>query len=88
MRILALVILAVGAASVAAPALAQTYDPNYPVCMQVVVVHGGAWIDCSFTSLPQCSASASGRAAMCLINPYFAGSYAEPGPHQKRSRQY
>ena len=35
MRILALAILAIGAASAAAPAQAQTYDPNYPVCLHV-----------------------------------------------------
>jgi hypothetical protein len=35
MRILVLAILAVGAVSVAAPAGAQTYDPNYPVCLHV-----------------------------------------------------
>jgi hypothetical protein len=27
----------------------------------------------SYTSLPQCNASASGRYALCEINPYFAG---------------
>ena len=36
MRILALAILAIGAASAAAPAQAQTYDPNYPVCLHVM----------------------------------------------------
>ena len=35
MRILALAILAIGAVSAAAPAQAQTYDPNYPVCLHV-----------------------------------------------------
>ena len=35
MRILALAVLAIGAASAAAPAQAQTYDPNYPVCLHV-----------------------------------------------------
>src|ERR1044071_1276512 len=36
MRILALAILAIAAASAAAPAQAQTYDPNYPVCLHVM----------------------------------------------------
>ena len=35
MRILALAILAIGATAAAAPAQAQTYDPNYPVCLHV-----------------------------------------------------
>jgi Protein of unknown function (DUF3551) len=71
MRVLAFKILAIGTMLVAAPARAQTYDPNYPVCLQTYAIGGGN-IDCSFTSLAQCSASASGRAAQCLNNPYFA----------------
>jgi hypothetical protein len=40
------------------PAMAQTYDPNYPVCLQYA---RDGYIDCSFTSMPQCNATASGR---------------------------
>jgi hypothetical protein len=50
---------------------AQTYDPNYPVCIQAYGV-GGSHIDCSYTSLSQCQASASGLSAQCFANPYFA----------------
>jgi hypothetical protein len=64
-------ILAIGATLAAAPAQAQTYDPDYPVCMEVYAPYG-SYLDCSFTSIPQCKASASGRGAQCLINPYFA----------------
>jgi hypothetical protein len=71
MRVLACAILTIGTMLVAAPARAQTYDPNYPVCLQTYAT-GGGYIDCSFTSLAQCAASASGRAAQCLTNPYFA----------------
>ena len=55
------------------PAHAQTYDPRYPVCMKLYAgsMDGGEWIDCSYTSLPQCRATASGRPAMCELNPYF-----------------
>jgi hypothetical protein len=67
--IFAIVSLAV--ALVAAPARAQTYDPSYPVCMHVYGSLDGERIDCIFTSLPQCAATASGRSATCLINPYF-----------------
>ena len=28
-------------------------------------------IDCSFTSIAQCNATASGRGAQCFANPYF-----------------
>jgi hypothetical protein len=76
MRILALAILAIGAASAALPAQAQTYDPNYPVCLRV---YGRInYYECSYTSLPQCNMSASGRAAQCVINPYYAHASQEP----------
>jgi hypothetical protein len=71
MRILALAILAIGTASIR-PATAQTYDPAYPVCLRV---YGPAtYYECRYTSLPQCNASASGRSAQCVINPYFGGA--------------
>jgi uncharacterized protein DUF3551 len=71
MRALALTILAIATVSAVAPARAQTYDPNYPVCL-VVYGRGGSYTDCSYTSLPQCAFSASGRSAQCVVNPYFA----------------
>jgi hypothetical protein len=89
MRIPASSILALAMMSTALPVQAQTYDPRYPVCMKVYSgpFGGGEWIDCSFTSLPQCQASASGRAAMCEINPYFA--YAKiPRASRRHYRAY
>jgi uncharacterized protein DUF3551 len=77
MRVLACTILTIGMTLAAAPARAQTYDPNYPVCLQAYAL-GGGHIDCSFTSLAQCAASASGRAAQCLTNPYFVPSRKTP----------
>ncbi len=85
MRILALVILAVVAVLKIAPAAqAQTYDPNYPVCLQIYddMVH--YYFDCSYTTMAQCAASASGRSAQCVVNPYFAKP-AKSGPRKKRS---
>ena len=79
MRILALAIF--GMFSIA-PATAQTYDPAYPVCLHVYK-DGANYYQCSYTSLPQCNASALGRAAECVINPYFAGE-EEPGKRQYR----
>jgi hypothetical protein len=67
-------------AVVAAPAWAQTYDPNYPVCLQVFE-RGGGYIACGFVSMGQCRASASGRAAQCIVNPYYA-----PGHSRRRHR--
>src|ERR1044072_6912306 len=67
-------LLAVGASLVIAPSHAQTFDPRYPVCMHVYSGAnggGGEWYDCSFTSLPQCRATAAGRSAICDLNPYY-----------------
>jgi hypothetical protein len=66
-----LAISAIATVLMAAPARAQTYDPNYPVCLQIYDIDGG-YIDCGYTSLAQCAQSASGRAAQCITNPYFA----------------
>ena len=74
-------ILATGAFLAVAPAHAQTYDPNFPVCLQVYAPRGG-YIDCSFTSLPQCQATASGRGAQCYTNPYFAYAH-QPRRHRR-----
>ncbi|MGQ0686623.1 DUF3551 domain-containing protein [Bradyrhizobium sp.] len=77
MRITSSIVLAF-AILAATPALAQTYDAAHPVCMKVYdgSFGGGEWIDCSYFSLPQCQATASGRAAMCVTNPYFAHARA------------
>lgn len=70
-----------------APARAQTYDPRYPVCMKVYAGDdsGGEWIDCSYSSLEQCRASASGRPAMCDPNPYFPLSPMPAGKQRRRA---
>jgi len=51
-------------------ARAQTYDPNFPVCMQIYGPVG--YLDCRYTSLQQCRFLAVGRSATCVENPYFA----------------
>ncbi len=78
MRILALTIFAVGIGIATAPARAQTYDPNYPVCLHV---YGPiTYYECAYTSLAQCNATASGRAAQCIVNPMYRaqGAYGPP----------
>ncbi len=72
MRSLASAIVAIGMLLALAPAPAQTYDPSFPVCMHVFGELEGERMDCIFTSLAQCAASASGRPAMCLVNPNYA----------------
>jgi hypothetical protein len=86
MRILALAILTIGTVSAAPSARAQTYNPDYPVCLQVSSEMGG-YIECSYTSLAQCAQSASGRAAQCYINPNYAGATASPGRRDRRYRR-
>jgi hypothetical protein len=85
MRILALAILAGATLATAAPARAQTYDPNYPVCLHIF--GRTPYYECRYTSLPQCNMSAAGRAAQCVINPYFANAYEPAGPRHKRYRR-
>jgi hypothetical protein len=85
MRILALAILTVTTVLTSAPARAQTYDPAYPVCLHVWGPLN--YYECRYTSLPQCNASASGRAAQCMINPYFA-SGRMPADYRRHRRVY
>jgi len=69
----------------AAPALAQTYSPDYPVCLHI---YGRASsIECGYTSIPQCQASAQGRSAQCEINPYFASHEPEAPLHGRYHRR-
>jgi hypothetical protein len=87
MRILALAILTIATASAAPSARAQTYDPAYPVCLQVYQGMTDFYFECSYTSLAQCNASASGRAAQCIVNPYYAGPKKAP-PGRKHRRHH
>jgi hypothetical protein len=84
MRHLALAILTIATASVAGPAMAQTYAGGYPVCLHV---YGPiTYYECRYTSLPQCNASASGRAAQCDLNPYYASAEEPMGRPYRRHR--
>lgn len=85
MRIPALAVLAIAAVMTAGPARGQTYDPAFPVCLQTYGIGGGN-IACGYTSLAQCNATASGRAAQCITNPYFAGGQAPAGSRYQRQR--
>jgi hypothetical protein len=79
---MAFAILAIGTVSIG-PAAAQTYGSAFPVCLHVFDL-GANYFECSYTSLPQCNASASGRAAQCVINPYFAGPRVPAGRYYRR----
>jgi hypothetical protein len=70
---------AVSAAAVAMPAAAR----EFPYCIKGCDFGAGAG-DCSFSSLAQCQATASGRDAYCAANPYFN---AKADVQTDRSRQ-
>jgi hypothetical protein len=82
MRLVALTILAIAASSAAGPAAAQTYEPRYPVCLRV---YGPAtYNECTYTSLAQCQATASGRAAECYPNAFYANAAIAPSGRHRR----
>jgi hypothetical protein len=83
MRGLAWMIFA-AALILALPARAQTHGGGSPFCIQAFGLEGGG-IDCSFASMEQCRASASGRSAQCINNPNYAGAGAT-APARRKSR--
>jgi Protein of unknown function (DUF3551) len=87
MRQLALAALALGTAFSVTPASAQTYGSGYSVCLHV---YGPAsYYDCSYSSIAQCNATASGRAAQCVASPYAANaSMYEPPLRRHRHSAY
>jgi hypothetical protein len=86
-RIPALAMLTIAALLAAGPARAQTYDPKYPVCLQVYQGFVDYYFECAYTSLGQCQMSASGRAASCVVNPYYAGAKGPPGRRERQRRR-
>jgi hypothetical protein len=86
MRRLALAALAIGALFAGGAARAQTYAPDYPVCLHV---YGPVtYYECRYTSLPQCNVSASGRSAQCVVNPYVASASIEGPPVRYRRHHH
>jgi len=81
-----LALMAAGAmsAAVAMPAAAR----EFPYCIKGCDFGAGAG-DCSFSSLAQCQATASGRDASCAANPYFnAKANMQTDMQTDRSRQH
>ena len=56
MRILAVTILTTATVLTATATSAQTYDPKYPVCLQVYQGREDFYFECAYTSLGQCNA--------------------------------
>jgi len=71
-----------------APARAQTYDPSYPVCLQIYQGIADFYFECRYQTMAQCAASASGRSAQCVVNPYYGGPNAGRSKRQKRPQPY
>ena len=74
MRNFSVTMLIAGVLAASCSARAQTYSLDYPVCLHVF--GPATHIECAFTSLAQCDATASGRPAECEVNPFLA--FAEP----------
>jgi hypothetical protein len=73
-----LAIAVISAVASSAPAQA------YPVCLRV---YGDPTYDeCNYTTIAQCAATASGRAAQCFVNPFVASAAVVPeGRRHRRS---
>jgi hypothetical protein len=88
MRASILAILAAGAVATAAPSQAQTYDPAFPYCVQVYHGMVDYYFDCTYRTLGSCQASASGRAASCVANPYYGGKQVVAKPVYRHKQQH
>jgi hypothetical protein len=66
------------------PARAQAYAPGFPICLRVYGLN--SYTDCSYATLPQCNAAASGRAAQCLVNPYPNSYFANAGGAERSAQ--
>jgi hypothetical protein len=75
-------LLAIPAIFAVATVPAQAGD--YPVCLRV---YGPAsYNECNYTSIAQCKATASGRAAECYPNAFAAAPIPAPGGRAYRRR--
>jgi hypothetical protein len=43
------------------------------------------YFECAYRTMAQCQMSASGRAASCVVNPYYAGKDGKPAVRHKRT---
>ena len=68
------------------PASAQTYAGFRFACMSTARC---TYYECNYTTLASCNATASGRAAQCVVNPYFANAGMDGPPvRYRRHRGY
>ena len=71
MQRIVLALLAVGGVAVLNAAPAEAARTRYPFCIQGPSSPGLS--NCSFISLAQCQATASGRFLTCIANPFYKG---------------
>jgi hypothetical protein len=69
-----------GLAASATPAQAG----QFPICLH----WKGDFVECRYSSMAQCMASASGIGADCLPNPAYAGYYVEEPAPPRRVRRH
>lgn len=81
MRLLAWTILLLGTVF-SVTARAQTYGGSAPVCIHTYGYSGNN-IECSFATMEQCRAAASGVSATCTGNPYYAAAPARASTSQR-----
>jgi hypothetical protein len=73
-----IVALLVGIGAVDSLSSATAQVSQYPFCIQGVDNPG--WSGCSFNTLQECQASASGTEAECLSNPWYRADASAPAP--------
>ncbi|WP_244422050.1 DUF3551 domain-containing protein [Bradyrhizobium sp. ORS 285] len=66
-----------------APAAAQQFDGNDPVCLQIWEWGGSTTISCQYRSWEACKMAAASLSAMCLLNPY-----GQRPPEQRSSERH
>ncbi|KRR24397.1 DUF3551 domain-containing protein [Bradyrhizobium retamae] len=78
----ALMVAGAVSAAVAMPAAAREFPCGIKGCD-----FGAGTGDCSFSSLAQCQATASGRDASCAANPYFNAKAEMQTDRSRQSRR-
>ena len=87
MRKALMALAAASAVSMAVPAMAGGLPSGaQPYCIRGCD-YGGGIGDCSFASLAQCQATASGRVATCATNPFFDARAEVPADPGRMSRR-
>ena len=85
-RNVAVVALALGAATMLGNTSASAVGKRHPFCIQGDEYPGLS--NCTFDSYAQCEATASGRFLSCIANPFFVGKSDDPYAYANRNRPF